>query len=247
VKKTVIIMASSLNFKPLDIPTGNTFDFANSFDGTDIPPPPPSPPPVIKNNNGALSSHPTTPTNGDAEMKDANHNGASSTMPPPAKNLHISPVSPTSTTGGKRPSSVRKLLSLRSLREKDRNVQQGAAGTALASPVHSKLSTSDWDTASRPGSPYGTTASIMSDGSRPSLAQKRSSGWFGSRRKSAFISGNIDENSVPNGGAVQPVSPSSKPRGPPPPTIPEFQEFGSINGALSGGSLGADDLFKDIK
>ena len=44
------------------------------------------------------------------------------------------------------------------------------------------------------------------------------------------------------GGAVQPP-PARK--GPPPPTIPEFKEFGSINGALSG--EGAEDLFKDIK
>jgi hypothetical protein len=229
-----------VNFKPLDIPTANTFNFASSFDGTDIPPPPPSPPPQAKSKtNGALSSHPTTPTteSHDVPMKDA------AIMPPPAKKQQISPTSPTSTNGGKRPSSVRKLLSLKSLREKDRNSHTGTA----TSPLNvSKLSTSDWDAASRPGSPYGTAASIMSDESRPSLAPKRSSAWFGSRRKSGFfgITG-VDENAVPNGGAVQPVQ--KQKRGPPPPTIPEFKEFGSINGALSGGSLGAEELFKDIK
>jgi hypothetical protein len=231
-----------VDFKPLDLPSANTFSFANSFDGTDIPPPPPSPLPQkveSKKINGALSSHPTTPTHGDVEMKDANGHDAS-VMPPPAKKQQISPASPTSTSGGKRPSSVRKLLSLKSLRERDRNSQAGS----LASPLHGKMSTSDWDSASRPGSPYGTTGSIMSDESRASLAKKRSSGWFGSRRRSGFFSGIVDENTVPNGGAVQPVS---KQRGPPPPTIPEFKEFGSINGALSGGSLEADDMFKDIK
>lgn len=87
----------------------------------------------------------------------------------------------------------------------------------------------------------------MSDGSaRPSLTKKRSSGWFGSRRKSGFFGSGADENSVPMGGAVKPVP--AKPKGPPPPTIPEsvFKEFGSINGALSD-KMSAEDLFKNIK
>ncbi|KIW08369.1 uncharacterized protein PV09_01285 [Verruconis gallopava] len=224
-----------INFKPLDIPAATSFDFADSFEGTNIPKPPPSPPPpapkVIENKaNAALSSHPTTPTNGDVEMKDAPADA--STMPPPATTsttTKLSPASPTSSQG-KRPSSVRKLLSLRSLREKDRNSQ------ALNG------SKTDWNDAARPGSPYGAP-SITSDGSRLSLARKRSSGWFGSRRKSGFFGGGLDENSLPDGGAVQPV----EKKGPPPPTIPEFKEFGSINGALSDGSLGAEDMFKHIK
>lgn len=111
----------------------------------------------------------------------------------------------------------------------------------MASPT-AKMSGSDFD--SRPGSPYGAPPSILSDASaRPSLAKKRSSGWFGSRRKSGFFGG-VDENTVPTGGAVQPPA-NSKPKGPPPPTIPEFKEFQSINGALS--SMSAEDLFKDIK
>lgn len=218
-------------FKPLDLPKSN-FDFANSFDGSAIPPPPPSPPPQAKPQqlklNGGLSSHPTTPTEADVDMKDAD----SAAMPPPAKKQSLSPASPENGST-KRPSSVRKLLSLRSLREKDRNHQ------ALSSP-NAKMSGSDFD--SRPGSPYGAPPSILSDASaRPSLAKKRSSGWFGSRRKSGFFGG-MDENSVPSGGAVQPPA---KPKGPPPPTIPEFKEFQSINGALS--SMSAEDLFKDIK
>jgi hypothetical protein len=224
------------DFKPLDIPADD-FSFTNAFQGTNIPPPPPSPPPQAKplqlKINGGLSSHPTTPThNGDVEMKDADVDAA--VMPPPAKK-QVPPLSPDSS---KRPSSVRKLLSLRSLREKDRNAQ------ALASPTAGKLSSSEWD--SRPGSPYGAAPSILSDASaRPSLAKKRSSGWFGSRRKSGFFgSTGVDENAVPSGGAVQPVAGVQK-KGPPPPTIPEFKEFGSINGALS--NMSAENLFKDIK
>jgi hypothetical protein len=35
-----------------------------------------------------------------------------------------------------------------------------------------------------------------------------------------------------------------RPKGPPPPTIPEFKSLGS---ELDGGSLDADDMFKNIK
>jgi len=94
----------------------------------------------------------------------------------------------------------------------------------------------------------------MSDvSSRPSMSKKRSSGWFGSgnKRKSVFFgSQRIDEDIASNGygegGAVQPVH-----RGPPPPTLPEFREFGSLDGVMDGnghlGSLGAEEMFKDIK
>lgn len=44
------------------------------------------------------------------------------------------------------------------------------------------------------------------------------------------------------GGAVQPPVR----QGPPPPTLPEFQQFKSLDGALDG-DLGAEDMFKDIK
>lgn len=44
------------------------------------------------------------------------------------------------------------------------------------------------------------------------------------------------------GGAVQPPVHSE----PPPPTLPEFQQFGSLDGALDS-EMGAEDMFKDIK
>jgi len=92
---------------------------------------------------------------------------------------------------------------------------------------------------SRPGSPYTISTIMSSDSSRPSLGRKRSSAWFGSRRKSGFFPLNVGR--VDEGGAVQP------PRGPPPPAIPEFREFRSLGEALDGGDLGAEDMFKDIK
>lgn len=76
------------------------------------------------------------------------------------------------------------------------------------------------------------------------MQKKRNSAWFGTtRRKSGFFTGKIDEDAVSHeGGAVQPIMP----RGPPPPTLPEFQQFGSLDGALDS-DMGADDIFKDIK
>jgi hypothetical protein len=86
---------------------------------------------------------------------------------------------------------------------------------------------------------------MSSDSSKPSLGRKRSSAWFGSRRKSGFFPlnvGRVDEDVATEGGAVQPLT-----RGPPPPAIPEFREFKSLGEALDGGDLGAEDMFKDIK
>jgi hypothetical protein len=77
-----------------------------------------------------------------------------------------------------------------------------------------------------------------------SLQKKRNSAWFGTtRRKSGFFLGKIDQGSVIHeGGAVQPV----ERKGPPPPTLPEFHQFGSLDGALDS-NMGAEDMFKDIK
>lgn len=86
---------------------------------------------------------------------------------------------------------------------------------------------------------------MSSDSSRPGTGRKRSSAWFGSRRKSGFFPinvGSLDEDHA-SGGAVQ----SPQRMGPPPPTIPEFRELKSLGEALEGGELGAEDMFKDIK
>ena len=216
-----------MTFKPLTI---EPIAFSLT-DGTNIPPPPDSPPARPPTpSGGPLSSHPTTPQN-EGLKEDA------SMGPPPAKKQAISP-SQSGTSDEKRPSSVRKLLSLRSLRDKNRDSHYGTLGSP-----NGKLSTDSHSPShfSRPGSPY-TTMSNDTNGSNASRARKRGSVWFGSKRKSGFFNGRIDENFA-NGGAVQPP----ERRGPPPPTLPEFQEFTSLNGALNGGSLGADDLFKDIK
>ncbi|ORY02944.1 hypothetical protein BCR34DRAFT_573879 [Clohesyomyces aquaticus] len=95
------------------------------------------------------------------------------------------------------------------------------------------LSSSDSLKSDRPGSP----ATIAS---QPSLQRKKSSGWF-SKRKSTMVFG-----SVPEGKENAAPQTNGKPakKGPPPPALPELKTFGVSDDAVS---LGADDLFKDIK
>lgn len=216
------------SFKPLDIPSQDSFDFAKSFKDTDIPPPPPSPTPAAKPVDAHNGAKPATPTS--STKSEGKKDGAATTQTQGANPAQHSPAS-----SGKGRSSIRKLLSLRSLRDSDRS----HANNGLASPTAVKQST-DMES-SRPGSPYATQ-SIMSDGSKSPTSKRRSSGWFGSRRRSQLLT----SNGRHEGGAVQPPFPQ-KPKGPPPPTIPEFKEFGSINGALSGTDMEVEDLFKNIK
>jgi hypothetical protein len=63
--------------------------------------------------------------------------------------------------------------------------------------------------------------------------------------------GRVDERIVPpmpTTGALEAAQETESARkkrmGPPPPTIPEWSSLGT---ELDGGSLGADDMFKDIK
>ncbi|PSN66920.1 hypothetical protein BS50DRAFT_377987 [Corynespora cassiicola Philippines] len=204
-------------------------------EGTSIPAPPDSPPDTPRPptpGKGPLSSHPTPKSAVFPEHQDS----------PPAKDssegtsLHqtttndgnastLSPASPSS----KRPSSVRKFLGLRT------------------------LSSSDSLQSERPGSP----ATVHS---QPSLTRKKSSSWFG-RRKSTFI-GSLPEarenhSLQTNGHApakaapppqlqpqTQPQTQTQKKQGPPPPALPELKSFGFSEDAYS---LGADDMFKNIK
>ncbi|KAF1959565.1 hypothetical protein CC80DRAFT_466487 [Byssothecium circinans] len=220
-------------YKPL------TLDFGSFSltEGTSIPAPPDSPPDTPRPptpGKGPLSSHPTP-----RSAVFPHHEGT-----PPAKestesttNLHqtatndnASTLSPASPTGSKRPSSVRKFLGLRPLSSHD----------SLASE--------------RPGSP----ATL---GGQPNLSRKKSTSWFG-KRKSSFISGPIPEgkeNLGPytngaNGTAARRISTvpqlelqqpaQTKKKGPPPPALPELTSFGVSEDTLS---LGAEDMFKNIK
>lgn len=104
----------------------------------------------------------------------------------------------------------------------------------------------------RPGSP----ATISS---QPSLTRKKSSSWFGSKRKSSYF-GSVPEESktiaaplsrtTTNGAmsapapAQQQQPPPPQKKGPPPPALPQLNSFGVNEKTLS---FDADDMFKNIK
>jgi hypothetical protein len=228
-------------FKPLTI-TPVSFSLT---EGTNIPAPLDSPPHTPRpptSDGGPLTSHPTTP-NGSSKMPGAFPPSPASDpvsdtigkLPTSPRNGHYLSPATSPTVEKKRPSSVRRLLSLRSIRgEKDRHQQFGTLNGN---------GSSNFDPSSRPGSPY-TIMSNDTNFSGGSTQKKRNSAWFGStKRKSSFFSGKIGEDSVIHeGGAVQPLAR----RGPPPPSLPEFHQFGSLDGALDS-DMGAEDMFKDIK
>ena len=199
-------------------------------DGTSIPAPPASPPltPRLPTpNKGPLSSHPTP--------------SAAATMPgaypptPSATNgldplstlpsTSSGPGSPTSqplspTLSKQRPGSVRKFLGLRTLSSSDSLRSVGAE---------------------RPGSP--DTRSSISGGAR-----KKSGGWFGRRRSAMFARPEmITVKEVAVVGRVEPVKEKKAQvvrKGPPPPALPELKSLGVGEEAVS---LGAEEMFKDIK
>ncbi|KAF2431261.1 hypothetical protein EJ08DRAFT_193628 [Tothia fuscella] len=179
---------SDSTFKPLTI-TPVAFSLT---EGTNIPAPPDSPPPtpgreadagsdINGKAGGPLSSHPTTPEgipgafppspSTDAEKKD--NDDVLGSLPP---NLQLSPNNNTQ----KRPSSVRRLLSLRSIRsEKERHSEFGTPTSPL-SPTDSKMSADDYSSSGRPGSPYTISTIMSSNSGKAKLSRKRSSAWFGS-------------------------------------------------------------------
>ena len=101
----------------------------------------------------------------------------------------------------------------------------------------------------RPGSP----ATISS---QPSLTRKKSTSWFGNKRKSSYF-GSVPEESkntaaaplartTTNGamGASTPAQAPPQKKGPPPPALPQLNSFGVTEKTLS---FDADDMFKNIK
>ncbi|KAF2712443.1 hypothetical protein K504DRAFT_401322 [Pleomassaria siparia CBS 279.74] len=198
-------------------------------EGTSIPAPLDSPPldasprPPTPG-KGPLSSHPT-PVSGvfpQHRTPNSTESTADSVFQPSSSfdaGNSLSPASP----NNKRPGSVRKFLGLRT------------------------LSSSDSLNSDRPGSPATVD-------SKQSLSRKKSGSWFG-KRKSTFVTGSVGsvlegkENQTPklNGHAIgspAPVQQEEKKKGPPPPALPELKSFGVSEETTS---LGADDMFKNIK
>ncbi|KAL6705799.1 hypothetical protein ACN47E_006437 [Coniothyrium glycines] len=214
---------SKFSYKPLTL-TPINFSLT---DGTSIPAPPDSPVESVRPptpGKGPLSSHPTPKSPGFPPQQDDSLSQDKASGDSGAQ-LHqerasdaaslMSPASPS----GRRPASVRKFLGLRT------------------------LSSSDSLNSDRPGSP----ATISSQ--TPSLTRRKSGSWFG--KKKSFAVGSLPEgrespSPYSNGRTVsQPASVQPpKPKGPPPPALPELKSFGVNDDTLS---LGADDMFKNIK
>ena len=238
-----ITAAMPSKFKPLTLAPINF----SLTEGTSIPAPLDSPPDTPRPptpGRGPLSSHPTPKSPGFPPTQVGSPNGQTSEdsaePEPPVTRGRTSDaasggLSPTSPgSQNRRPSSVRQFLGIRTLSSKD-SLQQD----------------------DRPGSP----ATIGSNA--PSLQRKKSSSWFGSKRKSSYF-GSVPEGSekstaaplsrtATNGtmGTPAPVSriPTTqqtppKKKGPPPPALPQLDRFGVNEKTLS---FDADDMFKNIK
>ncbi|KAF2632416.1 hypothetical protein BU25DRAFT_406948 [Macroventuria anomochaeta] len=230
-------------FKPLTLAPINF----SLTEGTSIPAPLDSPPDTPRPptpGKGPLSSHPTPKSPIFPQHRVGSPNGKASedsaAPEPPVTRGRTSDaasggLSPTSPgSQNRRPSSVRQFLGLRTLPSKD-SLQQDE----------------------RPGSP----ATIGSQA--PSLTRKKSSSWFGNKRKSSYF-GSVPEGSekaqaaplsrtATNGamGTPAPVSriptaqtPPPKKKGPPPPALPQLNTFGVNEKTLS---FDADDMFKNIR
>lgn len=206
-------------------------------DGTSIPAPPASPPATPRlptPSKGPLSSHPTP----SAAAAAATMPGAYPPTPSATNGLDplatvpstsSGPGSPTSqplspTLSKQRPGSVRKFLGLRTLSSSDSLRSVGAE---------------------RPGSP--DTRSSLSIGVGGRGARKKSGGWFGRRRSAMFARPEMMVEEVAVVGRVEPVKEKKAQvvrKGPPPPALPELKSLGVGEEAVS---LGAEEMFKDIK
>ncbi|KUJ09238.1 uncharacterized protein LY89DRAFT_740966 [Mollisia scopiformis] len=198
-------------------------------DGTNIPPPPASPieekaPAVAPESasNGAAAAPPAT--NGQSATA-TNANGAYEGRGRTNVSIEQQPTSPVST---KRPSSIRRFLSRKSL------------NTNYTNGTNSNLSNEDVTMIDRPESAMSFAST------RPSIAKKKSGGWF--RRFSSSGAPNPDDRSPSRASIIYEDKQSTpKPMGPPPPKLPELSKLRAKIPDNDDGSLGAEDMFKNIK
>ncbi len=193
--------------------------------GTDIPPPPDSP---IQEKPVELASKPEpeliSAIADGAPISPVNGhtngaNGASEYTGRGRTNETSVPTSPVSMT---RPSSIRRFLSRKSLYS---NYSNGTNGN------HSQDNLS-------PDGMRPETPSTFSTFSKPN-AKRRSSSWF--RR---FVGG--AETETKRTSIVYEEKEKEAPKGPPAPTLPELNQLKAKVIADDAGSLGGDDIFKNI-
>ena len=204
--------------------------------GTDLPAPPPSPPP--KKSSHPLRSHPTSshslsrqftesspdsPARPKADSNASNHEPMTPMTPttPMTTNTareSIATRPSMSTPSQKRPHSVRKLLSLRSLNSFSGN--------------HGHKNSDSWST--RPETP--SADSVVSG--QPSLKKRRSSAFWG--RKGSTL-GQVGEDTKENNRDEKRAR-----KGTPPPTLPGLGLDTGVK-EKDGGFLGGISLFSNIK
>ena len=188
-------------------------------DGTDIPPPPESP--IIG------EKAPTPPSNPEPSNASAATENGHSSAPTAANGVYdgrgrtsqadVPPLSPASSA---RQSSIRRFLSRKSLNANYTN------GTDF---------NNSQENLSAGGMPPRPESSLSF--SRPSM-KKKSGSWF----KRLTGSGGVDRTSMIIEERENPL-----PKGPPPPKLPELSQLKSKVDADDGGSLGGEDMFKNIK
>lgn len=210
-----------------ELPQFTPLNFSQTFSGTDIPPPPDSPidekPPLRA---AEVAENPPQAAAAVATNGETNGHGLYNGRVHSTEGVHASvttdlkpPMSPTSSHT--RPSSIRRFLSRKSL---NTNYQNG---------TNTNASHEDLTSIGRPDS-----AMSFASTNRPGK-QQRSSSWF--RRMSSNLGGS--RTSV----IYEEKRQNLVPMGPPPPKLPELSKLGAKIPEDDEGSLGGEELFKNIK
>lgn len=224
------------NSKKFELPALD-FKFGSLTEGTNIPAPLPSPileepstqtkAPLAEENakskkNAKLPDEGDKPANGSSGEQEQKINGTivSAGTKRPADD---SPLSPALSS---RQGSIRKLFSRTFLNNSYVEGEAQANGTGTTN-------------GGRP--PSRSNTSILDE-----RKAKRSSGWF-RRLRPGSASDSTSKRSSTVYQEAPPKQQPTKPAGPPPPMIPELNTLNPKLDLGSEGSLGADDLFKNIK
>jgi len=220
--------APKANSKRFELPALE-FNFKPLTDGTDIPPPPPSPVKETLPENALADEN---KENKAAKTKEG-ANGAANGQ----KNTNGTVIQTTVTAGTKRPADDLSSPLSPALSSRQGSIRRLFSRTLLNNTY----------VEGEPGAVNGQTNGGGRPGSRSNTSildekkAKRSSGWFRRLR-----SGN-DSPANKRSSAILFDESNKKPTGPPPPMIPELSALEAKVDVANEGSLGADDMFKNIK
>lgn len=214
---------------PLDVKSNGRFELPvlapvnySLTDGTDIPPPPESPVEEPAAAPPAPAPLPKIETTDEPSTPIHGEHGAATptTDTYQGRGRLDSSNGPLSPASSKRASSIRRFLSRKSLNS---NYNETNGSTDNLSPGG-----------------FQRPESAMSFAStRPSLSRKKSGSWF--KRLGGNRSSVVYEDDVFN----EKQAPIQKP-GPPPPKLPELSQLKAKVDENDGGSLGGEDLFRNI-